>query len=61
MITVDSDAHVQAVTLLNEQRMIHAGKNNKGTQPVFRALDVLASKCGIHESTNHSQDHVFVS
>ena len=49
VITVHSGAHVQAVEQLN------------GTQPVFRALDVLAPKCRIHEFTNHSQDQGFVS
>ena len=49
IITVGSSAHVQAVELLNEHH------------PVFRALDVLASKCLVDESTNHSQDHPFLT
>ena len=61
VITVVSGADVQAFGRLNEHHLIQARKNNNGTQPVFRALDVLASQCRIHESTNHSQDHGFVS
>ena len=49
VITVGSGAHVQPVKQLDEH------------QPVFRALDVRASKCRTNESTNHSQDHGFVS
>ena len=61
VITVVSSAHVQAFGRLNEHHVMQARKNNNGTQPVFRALDVLASKCRIHESTNHSQENGFVS
>ena len=49
IITVGSSAHVQAIELLNEHH------------PVFRALDVLASKCLVDESTSHSQDHPFLT
>ena len=60
VITVRSGAHVQAVKQLNEHHLIHAGRNNNGSQPVFRAVDARASGATSHVS-NQSEDHGFVS
>ena len=61
MIAVGSDSRAQAVKELNERHVIQAGKNRNGTQFVFRALDARASSAVLACTSNHSQDHGFVS
>ena len=61
VITVGAGAHVQAVNQLNEHHVIHARNYNNKTQPVSRALDVIASKCRHACTSNHSQNDGFVS
>ena len=60
VITLGSGAHVERVEQLNEHHLIHARRNNNRTQHVFRALDVLASKCRHACTSNHAGDHGFV-
>ena len=43
--------------LLNEHYVTRAGRNNNGTQPVFRVLDARASSAATHVTSNNSQDH----
>ena len=47
-------AHVQASKQFNAQ-------DDWQHETSVRSLDVLASMCRVHETTNHSQDHDFVS
>ena len=61
VIAVGAGAHVQAVKQLNEHHVVHARIYNNKIQPVIRALDVLASKSRHACTSNHSQDHGFVS
>ena len=60
-ITVGASAHVQAAKQLSVHHVIHSRRNNHKTRPVFRALDVLASKCRHACTSNHPEDHGIVS
>ena len=55
VITVGSDAQQ-----LSEHQVRHARRNDNGTQPVLRALDVRASNDVTHVPQT-TQDHGFVS